>query len=102
MTDFAQLKHDGCTVSSETRDMSMNISAPDNVVAIIVDISAPGGKIVIWRHAPPPAPWGVEIVREKAALGEPQLLIWPWRHEWKFYAVGWIKIRYLVKPSTVT
>ncbi|KAJ5789868.1 uncharacterized protein N7518_006879 [Penicillium psychrosexuale] len=50
-TQASQLKHDGCTILSEQRNMLNTIGAPDNAVAIIVDISAPGGKFVIGRHA---------------------------------------------------
>lgn len=80
--------------------MSKNICAPDNAVAIIVDISAPGGKFVIGRHAQ--VPWGIDVVAERVSQGEAQLLVWPWQHDWQFYAVGSIKIRYLVKPSAAT
>jgi hypothetical protein len=66
-------------------------------VAIIVDISPPGGKFVIGK--PSQTPWDTELVVERATEGEGQLLIWSWQHEWRFYAVGSIQIRYLVKSS---
>jgi hypothetical protein len=69
-------------------------------VAIIVDISAPGGKFVIGK--PAQAPWGTDSVAERATEGEAQLLIWPWQHEWRFYAVGSIKIKYFIKTPTAT
>ncbi|KAH8723119.1 hypothetical protein GQ44DRAFT_710995 [Phaeosphaeriaceae sp. PMI808] len=95
-----QLNYNKCTVLSEARDTSQIIGAPGNAVAILVDISAPGGKFVIGKHVQ--APWGVDVVDGRVAQGEEQLLIWPWQHEWQYYAVGSIKIRYLVQPSTVT
>lgn len=80
--------------------MSKNIGAPDNAVAIIVDISAPGGKFVIGCR--PQVPWGNDVVAERVTEGEAQLLVWPWQHEWQFYAIGSVKIRYLGKPSPAT
>ncbi|CDM28588.1 unnamed protein product [Penicillium roqueforti FM164] len=80
--------------------MINTIDAPDNAMAIIVDISAPGGKFVIGRHAP--TPWGNDVVAERATEGKTHLVIWPWQPEWQFYAIGSTKIRYLVKPSNAT
>ena len=80
--------------------MANTISAPDNTVAIIVDISAPGGKFVIGRHAP--VLWCIDVVAERASQGESRLLIWPWQPEWLFYAIGSTTIRYLAKPYTAT
>lgn len=80
--------------------MPTTINAPDNTVAIIVDISAPGGKFVIGKDAQ--VPLDVAVVAQRGGEGEAKLLIWPWQHEWMFYAIGSTKIKYLIKPSTAT
>jgi hypothetical protein len=80
--------------------MSKNIRTPDNVVAIIVDIGAPGGKFVIGRYAQ--VPLRIDVVAERVTGDEVELPIWPWQHQWQFYAVGRIKIRYLESPFTAT
>ena len=59
--------------------MFNTIGAPDNAVAIIIDISTPGGKFVIGRQAL--APWGNDVVAERATEGEVYLLVWLWQPE---------------------
>lgn len=85
---------------SESRDTSRILGAPGNAVAILVDISAPGGKFVIGKYVQ--TPWGIDVVDRMVSEGEAQLLLWPWQHQWQYYAVGSIQIRYLVKPSLAT
>jgi len=67
-------------------------------VATLVDISAPGGKFVIGKHVQ--APWGIDVVDQMTFEGEARLLLWPWQHEWQYYAVGSIQIRVKHSPAT--
>ncbi len=80
---------------SELSDTSRITCAPGNTVAILVEISAPGGKFVIGKNVQ--APWGIDVVDQIVSEGEAQSLLWPWQHEWQYYAVGSIRIKYLVK-----
>lgn len=83
------------TIESETRDTTNTIKAPHNAVAVIVDISTPGGKFVIGKAASDLP--GVQAVDEVAAVNAEQLMIWAWEPEWEFYALGTIQLRWLIK-----
>jgi hypothetical protein len=65
------------------------ISPSENTVAVVVEISKNGGRIKFANEA--------KCVGDGGAEDYKSLVMVPWCSQWRFYSIGFLKIRYIVR-----
>lgn len=93
-----QVERDECDLQKPilpTTEPPSRRTPPSNTVAVLVKISAKGGRIKIFEI--PSNRYVGSVGMEDAG----HVVIVPWRSGWWYYSIGALEVRYLVrKPPT--